>query len=128
MNEAELVDVALGILIEVQSTVSLLPLSSSRAETGLGLGPGNKRDAVSTGTLVCQPLPPPGLGQLFSQPLPLRGSPGDELWGWTPGRVWVREESTPSVWGDPVPGSMRRDAGVYLFVFAEGSRLGEVAS
>lgn len=41
MNEAEMVDVALGILIEVKSAVSFLPLmtkNSLQAESGVGLG------------------------------------------------------------------------------------------
>nr|XP_060489189.1 cell cycle regulator of non-homologous end joining isoform X4 [Panthera onca] len=90
MSEAEMVDVALGILIEVKSTVSLLILTT-RNRTG-PLVNGNKGDALHSQSALGSPVichPPSSSCPLSSASrAPLGLSPRAvslNVWGWTPG-------------------------------------------
>ncbi|XP_058386498.1 cell cycle regulator of non-homologous end joining isoform X1 [Diceros bicornis minor] len=110
MNEAEMVDVALGTLIEVKSAVSFLTLitrNSLQAESRLGpwlmsISSGlRERSHVSAHFRL--PLSSASLRSCSPWPLPLRGVHPPEHLGPDPrGGYGCERESSLCIWGDSV--------------------------
>lgn len=110
MNEAEMVDVALGILIEVKSAVSFLTLitrNSLQAESRLGPWlmsiSGGLRERSHLSTHFRLPLSSASLRSCSPWPLPLRGVHPPKHLGPDPrGGYGCERESSLCIWGDSV--------------------------